>query len=429
MEIEQSGVQVDAGGAVGWKERLRAITLPTITPLLARKKPEAPPAPREPSLWKSPADELGWRQLERFCALAPVAGARLAWSGTADGLEREVASLANTSGGLVLVGVAGDAEGRPCWPPAGVPLASTAAALQRRLWSGMRPGLGPELLQLACPSTPGSGVVVVRVAASGEAPHALLDGTVLVRSDAVPPLIPAERSWLERLQRRGARHLSERARLHGEIAFACAGLQLGSASVQLTVSPLAPGDRLQEPADLFDWALGRWVLDPEVAILPREEGVLGRRAARGSPDAHAAAFALDARGFGCFVESLTGGAAQGADGHDGAPLAELLPALARTLREAGAFLRAVRFGGTAAVRLALRGLPAEDGAAGELACGELELPGPMLFSPRSLAALAALVARRLGYEAGPAPAVLQGAHDLAALEGPAFRQLGRGQAA
>lgn len=92
-------------------------------------------------------------------------------------LERLLTAFANTSGGIVLVGVEEENNtGRPIVPATGIDLNEGEDAIKRRIGSqaydGIYPPIFPEVAVCPQPDDPGKGVVLIRVHESRETPHA-----------------------------------------------------------------------------------------------------------------------------------------------------------------------------------------------------------------------------------------------------------------
>src|SRR5215213_5915166 len=76
------------------------------------------------SLWHKPLEELDFADVEAFCQQIPPPreGHRLDFKvSMPTHLERLLSAFANTLGGIVILGVEGDARNEPIWPPRGLP--------------------------------------------------------------------------------------------------------------------------------------------------------------------------------------------------------------------------------------------------------------------------------------------------------------------
>jgi hypothetical protein len=125
------------------------------------------------------ASSIAWQDVLDYCNL------QLPESTTLDykldfpkELERTIAAMANTSGGLVLIGVREDPRTtKPLMPPDGVPLdRGLAERITSICITTMSPPLVPEIAVVADPSA-SRAVIVVRVPQSHQAPHAVARST------------------------------------------------------------------------------------------------------------------------------------------------------------------------------------------------------------------------------------------------------------
>ena len=103
-------------------------------------------------------------------------------------LEKTLAAMANTEGGVVLVGVEEDAD-RPRYPmhgtPKGVDVDQAVERVISKAYQAIREPLFPEVESIPIPEKPGKCVVVIRIQPSERAPHAVSNGEdVYVRVDS-----------------------------------------------------------------------------------------------------------------------------------------------------------------------------------------------------------------------------------------------------
>lgn len=127
----------------------------------------------------APIASLAWQDILDFCALALPEGATVDYKRDIPSeLERTVAAMANTSGGLILIGVDEDRTStKPVLPPIGLPAArGVPEKITNLCISNITPPLVPEIA-LIPDSTGTTSVVVLRVPQSQQAPHAIARNT------------------------------------------------------------------------------------------------------------------------------------------------------------------------------------------------------------------------------------------------------------
>ncbi len=102
-------------------------------------------------------------------------------------LEKTISAMANTEGGLVLVGVAelADRPGFPNPEPVGVPTAQAVERVVEKCYQAIREPLFPNVHAIQLPSDSSKCVVAIRITPSERAPHAIEEGAgVYVRVDS-----------------------------------------------------------------------------------------------------------------------------------------------------------------------------------------------------------------------------------------------------
>lgn len=127
----------------------------------------------------APIASLAWQDILDFCALALPEGATVDYKRDIPSeLERTVAAMANTSGGLILIGVDEDRTStKPVLPLVGPPTArGVPEKITNLCISNITPPLVPEIA-LIQDSTGTTSVVVLRVPQSHQAPHAIARNT------------------------------------------------------------------------------------------------------------------------------------------------------------------------------------------------------------------------------------------------------------
>jgi hypothetical protein len=130
-------------------------------------------------LLTAPITSLTWQDVSDFCALQLSESTTLDYKREIPGeLERTVAAMANTSGGLILIGVEEDrTTTKPTLPVVGLPLVRGLPERVTNLCiANLAPPLVPEIAVVEDPS--GShAVVILRVPQSHQAPHAVSRNT------------------------------------------------------------------------------------------------------------------------------------------------------------------------------------------------------------------------------------------------------------
>lgn len=147
-----------------------------------------------------PLVNVAWGDIERFCEQQVTEGTSLDYKRTfPNDLERTVAAMANTLGGLILIGVADDGEGKPVLPISGLP---PERGMAERILSICAANINPPVVPRVEIITDVDGkraVALVRLPQSHEAPHAIASNTrVYVRTGQRND--PDELANLERLQ-------------------------------------------------------------------------------------------------------------------------------------------------------------------------------------------------------------------------------------
>ena len=160
---------------------------------------DAPPVPGSPcmstlsgmdAMLTLSGDALTREVLEGFIARRVPEGVNVEYKAEMNDRQQQhiletIAAMANTYGGIILVGIAQDPNHRELpapWPPAGVP-DTDAARLVDRCYSKLQPPFAPEVIPVHIGNA-GTVVVVVRVT-TGRVPRpVVLDGKVLIRLSA-----------------------------------------------------------------------------------------------------------------------------------------------------------------------------------------------------------------------------------------------------
>lgn len=213
----------------------------------------------------SPINELAWQDVLDYCALAlPEGIIRDYKQDIPSDLEKTVAAMANTSGGVILVGVA---EDRKTTKPAellGIPL---VPGLHERILniciSNTTPILTPEIAVIASPAGD-KAAIVIRVSQSPQAPHATSKNTkVYLRHGSVSnPEDYASLDELEWLQQGRQKSVAFREQLVSRANDRFWQFLKGfhetrvtqelekDGMLQLTFAPTYPRDILRQPPEL-----------------------------------------------------------------------------------------------------------------------------------------------------------------------------------
>jgi hypothetical protein len=150
-------------------------------------------------IYTAPIETITWKDVEDFCAQGAREGAYLDYKvDFPTDLAKTIAAMANTLGGIVIIGVAETKEGGPVVPLAGIkPERGLSERVTNIVLSTIAPPVFPEVA--VCLNDGGSSaLVVVRVPQSPEAPHATQSNTrVYVRTGNVSS--PEELASMEKI--------------------------------------------------------------------------------------------------------------------------------------------------------------------------------------------------------------------------------------
>jgi hypothetical protein len=129
-------------------------------------------------LYTSPIDTITWKDVEDFCVEGIAENAYVDYKRDfPTDLAKTVAAMANTHGGLVLIGVDELPDGKPRTPIAGIEAEPRLAdRVTNIVLANVTPPLFPEIA--VCPNESGEKVVLVlRIAQSNQTPHAIRSNT------------------------------------------------------------------------------------------------------------------------------------------------------------------------------------------------------------------------------------------------------------
>jgi hypothetical protein len=186
-------------------------------------------------------ERVTFEDLTAFCERFPE-GVRAEYKRAPAHIDKVIASLANTAGGFLVLGVRTDDKNMPMLPIEGMP---ARKGLEEQIvqiaQTAIYPALTPAVRILDVPTKPGNVVVIVKVAESIEAPHAVDDATkVYVRvASTTPPYQLADVDRIEYLLRR--RHEPERRREEIIQQMAARSFYAGhSMKIRVAVAPVYP---------------------------------------------------------------------------------------------------------------------------------------------------------------------------------------------
>jgi hypothetical protein len=129
-------------------------------------------------LYIKPIGETTWDDIENFCQQKLPEGAYLDYKEDfPKHLEKTISAMANTLGGIILIGVGEDDENKPVVPIAGIPfIRGLSERVMNIILSNITPPLFPEIN--ICMNSGGTrAVVVVRISQSHQSPHAIASNT------------------------------------------------------------------------------------------------------------------------------------------------------------------------------------------------------------------------------------------------------------
>lgn len=215
-------------------------------------------------IYTIPIDKISWSAVEAFCGQGIVEGAFLDYKidFPAD-LARTIAAMANTRGGIIIVGVDEQADGKPVLPVAGVPLQrGLAEKVTNIVLDSLTPPVFPEVA--VCPNDSGTrAVVVIRIPESPESPHAIRSNTrVYLRTgNRSKPEDLATLDQIGWLQGRRTKAVDLREHVFGEaikrsdVAFGFVKRPQGiriipPTNLVLRVVPCFPGEYFRAPPEL-----------------------------------------------------------------------------------------------------------------------------------------------------------------------------------
>lgn len=211
-------------------------------------------------LYQKAIDKIDWNDVETFCQERIAEGTYLDYKqGFPNDLERIIAAMANTLGGLILIGVEEDKESKPVLPLKGVPFErGLSERVMNIILTNITPPVFPEIQ--VCPDPTGkNAIVVIRVHESDETPHAIMKNTrVYLRTGNRnnPEELAAidDIGWLTDRRERSVdlrTALIAKARDHYFAMAAPSGKRLSSL-ISISLCPLYPKKQFMSPPSLND---------------------------------------------------------------------------------------------------------------------------------------------------------------------------------
>ena len=130
------------------------------------------------TLFTKPINDIVYDDVISFCQQGLGEGINLDYKKDFpqnEGLEKTIAAFANTSGGIIIIGVE-DKDSKPKLPFEGIEFRDK---LEERVWQIILANIYPPVLPeiRICPQKENKTFIVIRVAQSNETPHALFNNT------------------------------------------------------------------------------------------------------------------------------------------------------------------------------------------------------------------------------------------------------------
>jgi hypothetical protein len=129
-------------------------------------------------IYRKPILDISWDDVDAFCQYRTPEGAYLDYKEDFPAhLEKTMSAMANTFGGLILIGVEEDDEKKPVLPIKGIPFQrGLSERVTNIILSNIVPPVFPEI-QVCKNQTGTNAVIVIRIPQSHQAPHAMAGNT------------------------------------------------------------------------------------------------------------------------------------------------------------------------------------------------------------------------------------------------------------
>lgn len=225
--------------------------------------------------------DITFKNIDAFCQAWPE-GVRVEYKVDWPNIPKVVSSFANTMGGILIIGVDADrTTGMPILPIHGI---TTGPGLEERVtqscYQGIYPPITPSIRVISIPSTTDRVVVVVKVAESIEAPHAIENTTrVYIRVNSTTE--PIELAEIDRIEYLLNRRQNPKNRREEMISEAFGRFSAGVPRLCIAVVPSYPNRPLFTPDSLSE-GINDLNRDPKVsslgnAIRRSQEGYISAR--------------------------------------------------------------------------------------------------------------------------------------------------------
>ena len=125
-------------------------------------------------IYVNPITEISWIDIENFCQQRIPEGAYLDYKEDFPSrLEKTLSAMANTYGGVILLGIEEDDDNKPILPIRGIEFRrGLSEKITNIILSNITPPIFPEI-QVCKDSTENRAVLIIRIPQSHQTPHAI----------------------------------------------------------------------------------------------------------------------------------------------------------------------------------------------------------------------------------------------------------------
>src|ERR1700690_200309 len=130
------------------------------------------------ALYRKQIEQITWDEIETFCQQGIAEGAYLDYKADfPENLYKTIAAMANTFGGIVIIGVGEDKDNKPVVPLTGIEFKKgLSERVMNIILTNITPPVFPEIQP--CPSADGEkALVLIRIPQSHQGPHAVMKNT------------------------------------------------------------------------------------------------------------------------------------------------------------------------------------------------------------------------------------------------------------